>query len=313
VLGFRMNKSHDYDKILTRLTTILKRLYDGDALSVTELAEEFNVSTKTVQRDFNERLIRFPIEKEGRKWRMQPGFRIEKIQDLDNLLILEILETIARGIGSEFAQRSDRLFSKLKNAAPVPIRSYVSFEDISGHAALFKLLEKAIVSNRTLLFSYHGKDRTAYPYRIVNFEGYWYLLAREREGVVKKFHILEIENPSLSDETFRPDPELKERMEGALNAWFDPNAEPFAIHLLAKKTIVKYLERRPLSPEQTTVAHHSNGDIEITFKVTSIQEALSVLKTWIPDVAVLAPSNLKKAFEKELQKAWRFQTGHDAF
>ena len=64
-----MAKKHDYDKILTRLTIILQRLYEGEILSTSELAEEFNVSSKTIQRDFNERLIRFPIEKIGRKCR----------------------------------------------------------------------------------------------------------------------------------------------------------------------------------------------------------------------------------------------------
>jgi len=65
-----MLKKHDYDKTLTRLTIILQKLYDGELLSVKELAEEFNVSERTIQRDFNERLIRFPIEKEGRRWKM---------------------------------------------------------------------------------------------------------------------------------------------------------------------------------------------------------------------------------------------------
>ena len=68
-----MPKKHDYDRTLTRLTTILQRLYDGERLSVKALAEEFNVSERTVQRDFNQQLIRFPIEKEGRLWKMQEG------------------------------------------------------------------------------------------------------------------------------------------------------------------------------------------------------------------------------------------------
>jgi len=50
-----MPYKHDYDKILTRLTIILSRLNDSEALSVTELAKEFNVSERTIQRDFNER------------------------------------------------------------------------------------------------------------------------------------------------------------------------------------------------------------------------------------------------------------------
>ena len=308
-----MNKSHDYDKILTRLTIILRRLYEGESLSVTELAKEFNVSTKTIQRDFNERLIRFPIEKIGRRWRMQPGFGIEKIQDIDNLLTLEILETIARGIGGGFAARSERLFSKLKNKTLTPIRSYVSFEDISQYAKLFKLLEDAILSHKSITFRYHGKERTLDPYRIVNFEGYWYLLAKERGGVVKKFYIKDIEKAALSKETFEPEEGLNKRFDGALNAWFDPNSKPFTIHLLVKKPIVKYLERRPLSPTQSIVAKHKNGDIEVMLEATSTKEALMLLKGWIPDMAVLAPQDLKEAFEKELKKALSFQTGHDAF
>lgn len=44
-----MAYKHDYDKILTRLTTILRKLNDGESLSVQELAQELNVSTRTIQ------------------------------------------------------------------------------------------------------------------------------------------------------------------------------------------------------------------------------------------------------------------------
>ena len=45
-----MAYKHDYDKALTRLRVTLQRLNDGEALGVKELAEEFNVSTRTIQR-----------------------------------------------------------------------------------------------------------------------------------------------------------------------------------------------------------------------------------------------------------------------
>lgn len=60
-----MGYKHNYDKVLTRLTNILAKLNEGKALSVKELAEEFNVSTRTLQRDFNERLSRFHIYQDG--------------------------------------------------------------------------------------------------------------------------------------------------------------------------------------------------------------------------------------------------------
>lgn len=312
MLGFGMNRSHDYDKILTRLTTILQRLYEGESLSVAELAEEFNVSAKTIQRDFNERLIRFPIQKCGRRWQMQDGFRIEKINDLENSLTLEILETIANGIGSEFAQRSSRLLSKLKNDTHTPVSSYVSFDDISNHAELFKLLEDAIVSTCTISFVYHSKPRKVHPYRIVNFDGYWYLLAKEEE-IVKKFYLPEIGALEVANETFTPDPRLKERLEWALNAWFDPNAQPFSLHLLARASIVKYLKRRPLSPTQSIVEQSGTSDAHVYLKVSSTEEALALLKPWIPDIAVVSPADVKEAFEKMLKNGLDFQTGHDAF
>jgi predicted DNA-binding transcriptional regulator YafY len=60
-----MGYKHDYDKTLTRLITIISKLHQGEALSVKTLAEEFNVSERTVQRDFNDRLIHlYPIYKE---------------------------------------------------------------------------------------------------------------------------------------------------------------------------------------------------------------------------------------------------------
>jgi transcriptional antiterminator len=45
---------HDYDKILTRLTQILSKLYQGEQLQPKDLADEFNVSLRTIQRDFKD-------------------------------------------------------------------------------------------------------------------------------------------------------------------------------------------------------------------------------------------------------------------
>jgi len=54
---------HDYDKKLFRRTQIIAKLYNGAKLTHKELAEEFNVSTKTIQRDFTALVIHYPIYK----------------------------------------------------------------------------------------------------------------------------------------------------------------------------------------------------------------------------------------------------------
>lgn len=52
-----------------------------------DLAKEFNTSERTMQRDFNERLVSFPILQEGKKWKMQDAYRAKKTKFLEDEII----------------------------------------------------------------------------------------------------------------------------------------------------------------------------------------------------------------------------------
>lgn len=51
----------DHDKVAFRLATILQKLNQGEILVEKELAEEFNVSIRTIQRDLRERFVFLPL------------------------------------------------------------------------------------------------------------------------------------------------------------------------------------------------------------------------------------------------------------
>ncbi len=108
-----MGYKHDYDKAMTRLTTILSRLYQGEELSVTELAQEFAVSTRTIQRDFNDRLYNLPIEQIKKKWKLRVGCTIEKTLPIDELVVSQIIEKISQDIGGEFYTKTKNLLSRI--------------------------------------------------------------------------------------------------------------------------------------------------------------------------------------------------------
>ncbi|MEA3512693.1 MAG: HTH domain-containing protein, partial [Campylobacterota bacterium] len=93
---------HDYDKILTRLTEILSRLYQGDKLQPKDLSEEFNVSLRTIQRDFRERLLSFPIYYENKYWQMDSNFKLDKTISIKDSVTLDILETFSANLGGSF-------------------------------------------------------------------------------------------------------------------------------------------------------------------------------------------------------------------
>ena len=53
---------HDYDKTVTRLITILSKFSQNEPVNPKELAEEFNVSVRTIQKDLKDKLMpNFPI------------------------------------------------------------------------------------------------------------------------------------------------------------------------------------------------------------------------------------------------------------
>lgn len=305
-----MNQSHEYDKILTRLTIILQRLYEGESLSVSELAEEFGTSTKTIQRDLNERLIRFPIEKDGRRWKMRDGFRLEKSRSAEDELILDMLSEIAEGIGHSFGTKTKTLLSKLQNIDENPIYSKIAIEDLSDKAKMFKLLQDAIKEKKIVSFYFKDKYRFAKPYKIVSFEGYWYLYGEELlEEKLKTYYLKDISELKITTDTFTPNKEAINKLKFAINAWFEPNSELYEARLLALPEIAKYFYRRPLSASAVISHKRADGGIEITIKATSHNEILHEVKKWMPNLLVLEPKELvlktkdiaRELFDRQLE------------
>jgi predicted DNA-binding transcriptional regulator YafY len=288
-----MPKLHDYDKILTRLTIILRRLYEGEILSTSELAKEFNVSTKTIQRDFNERLIRFPIQKHAHKWKMQDGYNLTKERTPEEMLVIEMLENIAQSIGSTFGAKAKYLFSKLQNTTKSPIYSKTIIEDISDKLELFQNVEEAINTNKIVVFDYKDKVRHICPYKIVSFEGYWYLYGEElSQKRLKTFYFKDIKSLYIDEKSFTPNMDNYEILQRALNAWFEPNKDSFEVILNTSSNIAKYFERRPISTTQKIMKKYKDGSMDIAISATSDREVIHEIKKWMPDLTIVEPKEL---------------------
>ncbi len=72
----------EYDKLSIRLVQILSKFNNGESLSAQELAQEFNVDTRTIQRDLNERLAFMSIKKENGRYVLE-SFALGKLSFKD--------------------------------------------------------------------------------------------------------------------------------------------------------------------------------------------------------------------------------------
>lgn len=299
-----MAYKHDYDKILTRLTVILSKLNDGEALSVKELALEFNTSDRTIQRDFNERLISFPIYQENKKWKMQDGFRVEKTKSLEDELVLDIIEKITESIGGKFALKSQKLLSKIKNQDYNPIYTKLNIEDISDRFDEIQVLESAIKDKIQIECSYNDERHNIYkttlkPLKIANYEGFWYLIAL-RDETLKKYYLKNISSVKTTQTQFTTDVKLDNVLKNSISIWFQKDVEPFEVKMYADKTATKYFQRRPL-PTQTVETLSEDGTMEFIVKVTHEMEILPIVKYWLPHMRVIEPGWIQDMIDEDLE------------
>lgn len=302
-----MGYKHDYDRALTRLNTIIARLNSGEALSVKELAQEFNVSERTIQRDFNERLMTlYPIYQDKKKWHMQEGHKIEKSTDIEEVIVLDILEKMTDGLGNRFSTKAKSLLSKIKNEDLNPIYAKLNMEEIGSSLSLIAQLEDAIKSKKTIVCKYQLDNSLIElilnPLKIVNFEGFWYLIAIDtKSDVLKKYHLKSISQVKMSDQSFETSKELEDLLENAISIWFDRDNEPYEVELLLEPYVAKILKRKPISNTQRFTKEYENGSAEITLKITHEMEILPIVKYWLPHVKIISPEFLINMMNNDLK------------
>lgn len=289
-----MAYKHDYDTILTRLTVILSRLYEGEALSVRELAKEFNVSERTVQRDFNDRLSSFPIYQDKKKWKMMEGYRLEKSTSVEDAVVLDIMEKLAEGAGRKFSMKATHLLSKIKNDSLNPFYAKLDMEDIGDKLTEVQQLEKAIAQKVEIRCLYRFEDKSRQidlkPLKIANYEGFWYLVALDaRNDVLKKYYLKNISQITLKEKHFTTDAKLDSLLENAISIWFDKDVEPYRVVLELDAKVAKYFKRKPLSKTQRIEEAREDGSLVISVEITDDMEIIPIIKYWLPHIHVIEP------------------------
>ena len=291
-----------------RQTWILERLNNGEELSITDLSKEWDVSTKTLQRDFDKLVQMLPgqIERatDGKKYHKAKNYTAQN----DGEIIIEMLDSMVRDIGGKTYSKAHKLLTELKSHIDKPFYTRIDVEDVSDKFELVAQLEKAIAQKKSVSLSYHrwyddnGKDKSyqdVYPLKIVVYNGFWYLLA-EHAGYSKKFYLKEIQSCTLKDKAFVPNQKILDSMENSINIWFSPNSKPFEVVLWLDVDAAVYFERKPISKNQK-LYKKPDGTAEVFVKITHEEEIYPVLKFWLPNVRIIEPVELQEKFESMLQ------------
>lgn len=284
---------HSYDKAMYRLTTILTMLGNGERVRPPELAQEFGVTVRTIQKDLFERLAQLPIERqEDGSYLLTTQYRLATGPRTDETIVLELLASLVGQVHPDYRNTIKRIL----RGQPLARQNFhieLGFEDLEGHLDTFYLLKKALDYRQSLQFRYttkHGKtgDYRADPYRLANFDGFWYLMARDcADSKLKTYYLKSMENVRVSQSTYSIDQATEKAIQDIYgttlsNVWF--RTDRYHVTLKAKGDAMRYISRNPAKNMEILEEHSSHLLLRMTYHRDL--EVLSFVKRWIPDITI---------------------------
>jgi len=284
----------EHDTLAKRLGLILTRLNSGERLALSALADEFSVTERTLQRDFNERLSYLPIERDGSTYYLNPVY-LGRQGKSDIKPILDML-----GLSAIFPSFDALSFTRLstKKRPPFLFRD-MKVEDVSEYAETFKSLTLAVQNHQLISFAYKQKTYTVVqPYRLVNDRGCWYLAA-VHNGNLKSFKVAKVSDVDIDPKQFPHQIEIDEIVTKGNMLWLAES--PIEVVLRIDASIASHFRASNLLPEQQILKVLDDGCLLATSVITDKKQIMPVLKYWLPDIEILSPSELKQALVYDLQ------------
>ncbi len=280
--GNRISKIPN-EKVMERLENILKRLEIGEKLSVKALASEFGCSTKTIQRDINERL---PMLRKYLSIEFEPT-RVGKLITLEKQIAFSNFNDDIRALKNN----NSHLFAN------------ISIENMDRQSKNIQTIESAISSKHYVGFDYQANNKSIkillIPLKIICFDGLWYLIGQNSKyNEIRKYYIKNISNLRVLDRATDIQKSIDKKIKRAMNVWFDANANEYEVRLYAQKEIAKYFMRMPISATQTIISKDNDGGVELSIMITNDNEIIPTVLKWIPNLFVLSPKALKEKIDK---------------
>ncbi|MEO5685917.1 MAG: WYL domain-containing protein [Burkholderiaceae bacterium] len=298
----KRSRKPDHDKLVDRLVGILWKLNRGEVLVPSELAREFGVTLRTIQRDLNVRFARFGLETSEVGYSL-PVAALGKLATPDLGRMVGILDL--ESVFPEFHDSILRTLVDPRIESPWLMRGSLAPEDPKAYGAVFDQLDRAVREKRIVGFRYGSHSRAARedvrPYRLLRHNAIWYLAATE-EGHLKTFALGRISGLLVSEARFQPEPEIATAVGKSEGIWFgSKDAVLQTVELDVAAPAAEYWKRRRLLPRQVALRECDDGSLRLTVEAAHLQEILPVVRYWIPHVRIVSPAEWQQEMDVSLR------------
>lgn len=299
-----------------RMIRIHELIAAGKFPNCTTLADVFEVSYKTVQRDidFMRDQMMLPIDYSS----TQHGFHYTKpvgsfpsvnITQGEVVALLVAQKALEQYRGTAFEKPLRTAFGKMTSALQDEIS--ISLEDLGSafsfrpmgaagqELAVFNILADCVLANRTVEFEYHAlkknksERRRIEPYHLGCINNQWYLIGNDlQRGKIRTFALARLTRPKAQKQTFRrpADFSLSKMMKDSFMAFETGQTQKvrlrlddFAARLASERVWHKSQNLKPLP----------GGGAEMTLEVGIAPDLENWILGWGSHAVVLEPAGLR--------------------
>ncbi|QSZ42212.1 WYL domain-containing protein [Sulfurimonas aquatica] len=295
----------DHDKYLSRISLMMDYLAINGPTHMKVLAEEYGTSERTIRRDIDERLHFFPIEIKRGIVTLEEGFNLDDKSLRENeLLITELALNSIKGIDEVVDKTLHTVRAKLSYPlffSPYNLKAEL-YEPINMNSELLNKIEDAITNRNVSSIKSNDLTSSIDPYKVVAFDGIWYLFAKDRNDMkIKTYLISNIQEFRASTKVYSTTHvNTDELLENVHTAWFE-DGNSFDVTVKVKKEIAHYFELKKHLSSQEIIKKNVDSSIIVKFSVSCDEDVDNLIKAWLPHIEVIKPERFRKKLISELE------------
>ncbi|MDP6630492.1 MAG: WYL domain-containing protein [Kiritimatiellia bacterium] len=315
-----------------RLLFIDREIRKGSYPNCRSLAETWEVSSKTVQRDID--YLRYelnaPIDYDPGRFGFfytEPNYRLPAISISESdLFAVCVAEQALRAFrNTPLHARLLSVFNKIEDSLPDRVSVHPAWLDsrvtvfaepiTSIRPDVWETIAVAMRENRQMALRYAGvgrdpSERTVDPYHLVSHRGEWYVIAYcHRSEGIRTFAVSRALNATLETTTFELPEQYDEQALAREQFGIRWDAKERAVAIRFDAKAAPYIRERTWHPEQTLHDTAGNG-VEIRFRTRHLQEVRDWILSWGSHARPVKPKALVSMVRDELTTALTQYTDH---
>ena len=291
---------------LYRTIEILKQLNEGKKLCVTRLSQEYEVSDRTIRRDFEliRELFGDFMSKEGECYQAYKKVLLQEVLSATDLMTLANIVNLF-GVTQKESLISEKTTALVKQSMSVYAFKSRPFEGMKNHE-IVKKLEHAIKFNKVIRIRYRSErfvgESNFHPYKILFLNENFYMVG---ENVSKKSfefrRVAMIETIEYKSKTFIPHSDIEQFITTIQTPWAAFGQRETVVKLRINKSIRRYFIFKQYLSSQKVTKNYENGDILVEYTITNIREIEELVIKWLPHIEIVSPQSFKKRIQKTLK------------